>query len=303
MQRLQEKFHALGSEVFITLIAGNSYLFDATFTMLHEEIVTFENRFSRFLPGSELTRFNELAGEEVVISTEFRNLLRESIRMSRATDNLYNPFVLPALQKAGYKGSWPTPTILAGSKDFTSRKVVHPSELMLFGHTARIPAGSALDFGGIGKGYLLDKLHRLLQSASLIGYWVSLGGDIVCAGYDLEREVWSVQVQLATDNKKVLTAITNTSDSPLFIATSGITKRRGNSPNGPWHHIINPITGKPADTHILTATVTADSGAQADIYAKAIVIAGEAYAMSLKQTHNIRSFILQYDHKGATINL
>lgn len=303
MQRLQQQFHALGSEIFITLVADDDFPFKTIFHVLHGHISTFEQRFSRFLPKSELSMFNTDAGKDTKVSTEFLELLLKCRLMMKATDGLYNPFILPALQKAGYKGSWPTPRALAGAPDFSSRQIVPFTELKISSGTARIPANTALDFGGIGKGYLLDKLAEYLQSKAIVGYWLSLGGDIVCAGHDLNGQTWSIQVQHAARQEEKIAALTNTNGSPLFIATSGVTKRRGENGKDAWHHIIDPRTGLPAETNILTATVTSDTGVNADVYAKVIVIAGYEQAKSLKDNGGIHAYILQYSQKEPTVEL
>lgn len=303
MQRLQQQFHALGSDIYITLIGDSRFPFEATFQALHHEITSFERRFSRFLPESELTAFNSNAGNDTSVSATFIELLHACMQIAEATDGLYNPFILPALQKAGYKGSWPSPQNLAGASDFSDRQVVPYTELQISTHSACIPANSALDFGGIGKGYLLDKLCDDLRPRQLHGYWISLGGDIACRGYDLDNQPWAVYVQHASIPDRMIGTLTNTGGSPLFIATSGVTKRRGENSQGSWHHIINPQTGLPADTAVLTATVTATSGVKADVYAKTIVIAGKQQARKLKDVGEIRSFILQYEDKEPTIKL
>ncbi len=293
MERRQQQFDALGSHAFITLIAANTQDFTDLFTSLRNKIAAFEQRFSRFLPDSELTKFNKNAGNETSISDEFRDLLLASKNMARVTDDLYNPFILPALQKAGYKGSWPSPDKLAGAEDFSLRKITPSDTLNIFQNTASIPPDTAVDFGGIGKGYLLDQLSSFLQTQNIIGYWVSLGGDIVCAGHDLDDTTWSILVQHATKPEKTITSIQNKSGEPLFVATSGITKRRGDTQDGPWHHLINPKTGMPAVTNILTATVVSTSGVQADVFAKVIVINGEESAKLYKSEGDIHKYVLQ----------
>lgn len=107
-------------------------------------------------------------------------------------------------------------------------------------------------------------------------------------------------MQPAINQKQIVATLTNTTAKPLFIATSGVTKRHGDTGSGTWHHIINPQTGQPATTDILTVTVTSDSGVKADVYAKTIIIAGREQATILKQAGHIRSFILQYQDRVVT---
>ncbi len=303
MHRLQQQFYALGSEIFITLVASNDFPFEKTFSDIQNQIVAFETGFSRFLPNSELSQFNENAGETRKVSAAFRSLLLASKKMAEQTEGLFNPFILPALQKAGYKGSWPSPANLAETIDFSDRTIFPSSELQIYKDTAKIPPGAALDFGGIGKGYLLDQLHNALRPKGLHGYWLSLGGDLLCTGRDLGDAAWTIRVQHAKKLDTAIAVIKNDDGKPLFIATSGITKRRGYAANGSWHHLINPQTGKPVETDILTATVTSVKGISADIYAKVVILAGSNRAANLKQAGRIKSYVLQYRDKKPTINL
>jgi thiamine biosynthesis lipoprotein len=73
----------------------------------------------------------------------------------------------------------------------------------------------------------------------------------------------------------------------MAVATSGITKRRG----ADWHHLINPQTGQPAATDLLTATVSAPSATAADIYAKCMVLLGSKEAHLLAP--RVKQAILQ----------
>src|SRR5882757_10538330 len=106
MKRLQQTKVALGSDALLTLIVGDNEGAAAIFTELWQEIHLFEATFSRFQSDSELTYVNQGAGERTEASLEFLALARATKRMAEQTGGLYNPFVLPKLQAAGYKGSW-----------------------------------------------------------------------------------------------------------------------------------------------------------------------------------------------------
>ncbi len=218
--------------------------------------------------------------------------------MSQRTDGLYNPFVLPALQKAGYVGSWPNPQLGSRATDFTKRQIVSADELNIETTWASIPADSAIDFGGIGKGYLLDELATTMTHQSLADYWFSLGGDIICSGFDVDHLPWTIAIQDIKNTDTSIDTIINTSGATLAIATSGVIKRRGTHNGKDWHHIIDPRTGSPSDTDILAATVSADRAVVADVYAKCIVITGSEQAATYKTNKMITSYVIQSDIKG-----
>lgn len=274
MIRVQQIGKALNSEIVLTLIVRDEAQAKSTFQLLWSTINSFEKRFSRFLPDSELSSFNASAGKPTKISPEFRKLVLSSQKFSKLTNGLYNPLVLPALQKAGYVGSWPEPSKFVDQLNYSKRQVFSYDAIKVEPESAAIPANSALDFGGIGKGYLLDQLAELLEKNAIKSYWLYLGGDIICAGFDHEKQAWKVSIADASDEEVVTETLLNKSGSRMSVATSGVVKRKGEG----WHHIIDPRTGLPADTDVLTATIVNASGTAADIYAKSLIILGSKIA-------------------------
>jgi thiamine biosynthesis lipoprotein len=290
MKRLQQRRTALGSQALITLVVSEEHEAITLFKNLWQMVKEFEYRFSRFRKTSELSKLNAQAGQEVQVSREFLELLESSLAFSRSTDGLFNPLILPALQQAGYIGSWPEPDKFDAEQDYRSRQsVVDISEVIVIEELVVLPEGSALDFGGIGKGYLLDQLSLHLLDNGCPNFWLSLGGDITCSGRDLHDEAWSIGVQDAHDDQNLIANISNDDGNVLAIATSGVTKRKGAN----WHHIIDPRTGIPAMTDVLAATVTSDQAVMADIYAKCLVLLNETESEDFISQHKISQVYIQ----------
>jgi thiamine biosynthesis lipoprotein len=293
MVRLQQRKHALGSDALLTLVVDDVAAGEAMFPKLWKMIGAFEQRFSRFIAGSELTKFNARAGSEVPVSKAFERLLRTCQKLSAETDELFNPLTLPALQQAGYVGSWPDVTNFEQSLDYRSRRsVTVVGQLEIHAGSAKIPAASALDFGGIGKGYLLDRLRSYLDRQAYANYWLSLGGDIVCKGRDSTDEPWAIGMQ-AVDSDLIVGQITNERSNHLAIATSGITKRAGAQQGRMWHHLIDPRTGSSAKTDILSATVVGEQATETDVFAKCLVLLGTRDTGEFIKSHEIKTAYLQ----------
>lgn len=266
MPTFQQSRVALGSDILLTLVCDQPA---PIFAALWKQIDTFEQRFSRFLGTSELSLFNAAAGARQPISPQMQAILSASLAASTSTRGIYNPFVLPALQRAGYTKSWTNPHLSSGTN--TTGRIAQPDELELSETSARIPQNTAIDLGGIGKGYLLDELVQTLP-AELEGFWLSLGGDIIVGGHTEAGTAWEIGIATAAGTGDAAT-VAIPKDSIRAIATSGITKRRGVTPSGTaWHHLIDPRTGTPANTTVLTATAVGTSGLWTDIYASCVVI-------------------------------
>jgi thiamine biosynthesis lipoprotein len=290
MKRLQERRTALGSDCLLTLVVEPERDVTDIFASLWRDIVEFEQRFSRFLETSELSKLNRMSGTKVSISMQFQTLLETCTSMSQLSDSLFSPFILPSLQQAGYIGSWPEPTSFKPDLNYQDRKQVATSSLIELGKGwAKIPNDTALDMGGIGKGYLLDQLAGQLHRSNVSNFWLSLGGDIICSGQDLEEEAWNIGVQAVGGTGRTVKMITNSQKKTLAIATSGTTKRKGSHNSKAWHHIIDPRTGMPAETDIATGTVTAETATWADVAAKCLVILGSEVAIDFCKRHELKA--------------
>lgn len=296
--RFQKLGKALGSEVALTIVVKRESEAKTLLQALWSSITAFEERFSRFLPDSELSRFNSQAGSEVKISPAFHKLLSTARDYSLTTEGLYNPFVLPALQRSGYIGSWPRSDVYDQSLNYSLRQVVAIDQLIINQTSALIPANSAIDFGGIGKGYLLDQLADYLEKSGVNNYWLSLGGDIISSGFDHAGQPWKIGVADAHDDEQAIETITNLDGHRMALATSGTTIRKGIG----WHHIIDPRTGQPAHTDTLTVTVKASppagGGVAADIYAKCLIILGSKQAKRFVADKNISAIVQTLTHSG-----
>lgn len=285
---------ALGSDTTLTIVSSLSEAsVNSIFRELWLRIFQFERQFSRFVPDSELSRFNRRAGQSVAITPSFRKILLAARRMASATANLYNPFILPALQRAGYVSSF-VPRHAGESHDlYVNRYVAAIDQLVIRDSEAQIPYSTALDLGGCGKGYLADELSRLHCVGALDGYWFSFGGDVVGGGRNVDSQPWQVSIQDAHMHTSRLDAQI-TFDMPKFAVASSGTIIRRNDGGKSWHHIIDPRSMKPARSDILLATTVHDSALEADVMASCAVMLGSSEALSFLRQHGSRCLVLQH---------
>jgi len=293
MIRLQQSGQSLGSEILLTIIVRDEQYGEIIFSHLWDKIYKFNNRFSRFLKDSELTKVNLANGKETKVSNEFIELLKEAKRYIKETDGLFNPFILPALQEVGYIGSFPNFNKFDENLDFTKRSSSYSYEdIVIKDNFVTIPKNSALDFGGIGKGYMADKLADYLDLKGIKNYWISLGGDIVCSGRDIDDHNWSIAI--AGDKKNlVVDYIENVDGKRLALATSGVVRRKG----ADWHHLIDPRTLKSSNSNIQIASIAGSSSTATDIFASCLIIDGDKYINKIKGKKGLFKAIIQVREK------
>jgi len=302
LRELSQTKLALGGNVTLSIVTSMSDKdVSELFDQLWQQVFMFERRFSRFLPDSELSEFNRLTGRKTLITHEFRDLLIQAKQLGIGTGGLYNPFIIPVLQRIGYDKSAAPEYEIDTVIDYANRRVVSIDSLEIDDTTAKIPFATALDLGGCGKGYLADQLGKFLQAQPVQGYWLSLGGDIVTMGHDSNNNPITVDIQNANDLAGTTDWIIKCPKKHFAIATSGTFNRAGQNMRLGEHHIIDPITLKSAVSDIRLATVCADSGFRADVLASCAVILGSDKALSFLKKHGVKSALLQgIDKNGVT---
>jgi thiamine biosynthesis lipoprotein len=233
-----------------------------------------EQRLSRFLPDSELTRLNRSAGAWHSVSPDLLELLVLASQFSHETGGLFDPAILPALERAGYDRSMTEiRTHGAGRSDAAVpiRMSIQEMQLDPLNLRARLPRGLQLDLGGIAKGWIVDRAASLLYSKSA-ACAVSAGGDIVFHGYPSETPGWQVAIEDPRDPENALAYLQL---EPGAVATSSVTRRTWKQGQATRHHIIDPRTQQPAVVDALSVTVVAPQITVAEVYAKALLICAE----------------------------
>jgi thiamine biosynthesis lipoprotein len=218
-----------------------------------------EARWSRFRPDSEVNALNAAAGRPVPVSDETLALLEACGAWRARTGGVFDPLVGRALVDWGYaEGLQAAAPFAAASPDAQATTGVLALDRAR--RTATVPAGERLDLGGIGKGWMADRLAALLADALPAGrILVDAGGDLVAA-----RGAHELAVEGAGEARLLLA-------EGLAVATSGSGERRWRNGDGRLaHHLIDPRTGAPGVES--QATVVASSAAEADVLAKTLAL-------------------------------
>jgi thiamine biosynthesis lipoprotein len=203
--------------------------------------------FSRFRARSELNRINADPSPVVLVSRPFAYALREALAAAAGTDGLVDPTLGAALEAAGYDRDFddladdPRP---AGAPTTGCRQALRLDRRLLCR-----PPGTVLDLNGIVKSLAVDSALELIDGDA----FVAAGGDLAARG--------GVDVALPGGESLRLVA--------GGIATSGSTKRRWRRGSSWQHHLLDPRTGRPAESRWDEVTVAASSCLAADVAAKA----------------------------------
>lgn len=267
---------------------------------------------SRFREDSELSALNRFAGYWFTPGDVLWEVLNAALSGAAFSGDLVTPTVLPQLLAAGYdrpfKQLHNQPATVTAASAVLDVPAPAPSwrdiEIDIVSRSIRLPAGMALDLGGVAKGWAADQAARRLAEMNIGSVMIDAGGDIAVRGARGDGAPWPVGV---VDPR------TRTGDAPsrlevlmldnCGVATSGTDYRRWQHNGATRHHIIDPLSGLPADTDVLSATVIADSAALAEIAAKTVLIKGCADGMRwLEQQPGMAGLVVATDgdiHRSA----
>jgi len=240
-------------------------------------------RLSRFRPGSELARLNADPRSTVPASPLLRAAVGAALWAAERTRGLVDPTLLGALERQGYAGSLAAgprvalPGALADAPPrapASSRAGAGWRAVAIDNRAGTItrPPGLRLDTGGTTKGVAADAAARLLAGARRLV--VDCGGDLrVVVARGMAPFDVAVEHPLSGERAATLRVAGG------GIATSGLARRLWRRPDGsPAHHLLDPATGEPAWTGLISATALAPTTLEAEALAKAALLRGPAGA-------------------------
>jgi thiamine biosynthesis lipoprotein len=266
----------MGTRVHVVLVGGAPALGEVAIT----ELGRLEARWSRFRTDSEISRLNDAGGAPVVVSPITFTLLQRAVAESRATAGAFDPTVLPALVAAGYDRDFASVTSHVGDAAPPSAAPgVSVVELDPVVRAVRLHPGSAIDVGGIAKGFAADHVAARLLQLGAAGACVNLGGDLRVTGTPPDGDAWIVAVETEPGDPST-TAPTR---GALCLTEGGIAttsaRRRVWTRDGvARHHVIDPRTGEPAVVPWASVTVVAGDATSAEVGATAAFLSPDLTA-------------------------
>ncbi|WP_322495873.1 FAD:protein FMN transferase [Chloroflexus sp.] len=267
MQQLS--FRAMGSTITV-IIDSDDPTARSVLTAARKTFLRYERMLSRFRPHSELSALNRRAGHGTVrVGQTLWRAVQQALWAARLSDGWVTPTVGAALVAAGYDHNFSALT--NGSAAGESKPA---PDWRLIGYDPRrrtisLPAGMQLDLSGSAKGWTAALVARRLGRR--FPALVDAGGDIAVSGPRRDGSSWPVEVAdpQTPDQGTELLLIRRGG-----VATSGIDYRRWQQAGRWQHHLIDPHTGAPAVTDLLSVTVVAPTLPLAEMAAKTVLLRG-----------------------------
>jgi len=272
-QVFYESRPAMGTSFEVYLYAPNreraSQLFEAAF----DEIERVEAALSNYRSSSELSRINASAAKApVVTDPEVFALLERAFVYSRESDGAFDVTVGKLMKAWGFfrsAGHYPSSEELGRAREQTGWqrvKLDKQNRSALF-----VGAGIELDLGGIGKGYALDCVARVLREAGVTAALISSGlSSVYAIGAPPQKAGWPVRVFDPLDRTRTLSTVLLRDQS---LSTSGNYEKFFKLNGRTYCHIMNPRTGRPVEG-MLQTSIIAPGATDSDALSTAAFVMG-----------------------------
>jgi FAD:protein FMN transferase len=281
-------FRAMGSHIQVFLDRADHFA-ERCLADVPDWFAAWEKTLSRFRLDSELSLLNSQAGLSTPVSETLWQVLQAAYHGAVQSDGLVSPLIGAALVAAGYDRSFPLLAAAQTALPMVARPIPEYSMLTFdhADHAVTVPDGAQLDLGGIAKGWAAtETLKRLGDYGPVL---VDAGGDITTSGPRADGSPWPVGVADPLGNEQPLDILLLVGES---VATSGRDYRTWRQGTALRHHLIDPRTGLPAFTDVLTATVVAPDMLEAEVAAKMALLLGSVEGQAWLATHTQYAWLL-----------
>lgn len=238
----------------------------------------FEAKFSRFQPGSIVSRINAAAGHSwIETDPETDQMLDIADGLFNLTEGILDPTLLPLLRV------WDWKTV---HEKLPEASAVHQAlSLTGWGKVQRRPgavflpqAGMGLDFGGFGKELAVDALAKIARNAAIKDVLVDLGRDVFATGGNGAHSFWHVGIE---DGNHPGQCWGGLAISGRAVSASGNYARKFTHAGVTYGHILDPRTGWPVNNGMSAVTIVAPTCLEAGIYSTAVFVLGTNQGLAL----------------------
>lgn len=251
----------------------------------------YEQLLSKTIDASDVSRINNAMGQTVTVDPETWEILRRAKEISAQTGGAFSITIAPVTALWSFTDTV-TNMVPTDEARLKMLPLVDDQKIALGeNNTVTLPAGMEIDLGGIAKGYIADKVADIIREKAYAGI-VSLGGNVYTVGKKPDGSAFSVGIK-DPHNPAASKAIIYTGDGT--VVTSG-TYERGFSFGGErFHHILDPETGWPSQSDLVSATFVMDSSMTADALATACIVIGSEKSLALAKELQLDAMFIDKD--------
>ena len=287
----------MGTTYMVKVVDDRFAKTDHLKSLIAARLEAVEESMSTYRPDSELSRFNAMAqaDQPFTPSGDLLAVMRVAAEIHRATGGAWDGTLDPLITLWGFGreqkgGRVPT----AGEIDALLPRVGFDRiTITTEGGLVKGDGRLTLDLASIAKGYGVDAVARLLKDQGYGDFLVEVGGEVYAAGKRNDGKPWRVGINRphrAAGFSEVYKVVALTDQA---FATSGDYRNYFEVSGHTYSHILDPRTGYPVDSGVVSASVLADACALADGLATALMVMGPEAGLALvDRLSNVEALVI-----------
>lgn len=298
MKYIQKIFSSLGTLNLITLYYKDEAL-KAKEVMGHIEDYCnrMDDRLSVFKETSEVSTINKMSGiGSVKVSPDTFELIKISKTIAEETDGAFDITMKPVVDLWFHARA--AKSIPSKSHIKEALRKVDYKDLILNERQRSVMLknkGEQIDLGGIAKGYILDKIKEMIIENGFSNAIINLGGTVSGIGEKRKIGIRNPFTPMNQNPKQEIALEVESEDED--IVTSGAYEQFIDKNGKKYHHILNPHSGYPTETEIISATLIGKNGAELDALATACLVLGLEKSNQLINSKRINAIFILNDGK------
>ena len=244
-----------------------------------KEVKRLDDLLSTGNPDSEVSQINTRGNGTLSKDTEA--ILTEAMEIYKETDGLFDVTIYPLMQLWGF----PTQKyhVPAESELQEALAKVDASQVVIDGDQVSLGINQEMDLGGIAKGYTSARVMEIFREYGITSGMVSLGGNVQTLNTRPDGKPWQIGIQNPNGQQGSLLAVLSVENKAVI--TSGGYERYFEEDGNTYIHILNPKTGYPADSGLVSVSVISENGMLADALSTSLYLMGEEQAAGYWRTH------------------
>ena len=278
IQEASRDIFAMDTYMTVTAYGENA---EAAVDAAQAEIERLDALLSTGDEDSEIAKLNADGSAE--LSEDAGYLTERALELYQETDGAFDIAIYPVMEAWGF----PTQNFQVPSQETLDQLLPLTDEgnISCDKETRKISfgvEGMKIDLGGIAKGYTSSRIMDIYKDNGITSGLVNLGGNVQALGTKTDGTKWKIAVQSPDDTEDYL-GILSVQDKAVI--TSGGYERYFEQDGVTYHHIIDPKTGYPAESGLVSVTIVSTDGTLADGLSTSLFIMGEEKAADFWREH------------------
>ncbi|QKJ87891.1 FAD:protein FMN transferase ApbE [Paramixta manurensis] len=264
-----------------------------------------DHQLSTWKHDSVLSRFNQYRGNQPQpVSDEMADIVTLALRVGKQTGGAMDITVGPLVNLWGFGPNRQPQKTPSQAKIDAARAQTGLAHLQVIRRVDGAWLQKDLptlyvDLSTVGEGFATDHLARLMEKEGINNYLVSVGGAVLSRGQNPQGKAWRVAIQKPTDQENAVQAIVDLQGHG--ISTSGSYRNYYELDGKRISHVIDPVTGRPIEHRLVSATVIATTALEADAWDTGLMVLGTEKAKQLALQQQLAVYLITKQQQGFSI--